>query len=300
MAERQSASAWDAQPFPLGVVAPVAGAHAYAEVMSASSSDQRPADGRLLLRSMLDRIRDDGSLVEFVGPRVDAERAASVLRPLSRPGSLIEWIAVNGHRVDAVVTAGDDQWRVVLMCSSATVVESLDVFERPARFDGVDGGFAVVINGPSGAGKSMLLIALQRLAAMPLVIFDEPEHIGSVQTEYLIWRDRAPCLHRGYLDAIAALARAGNHVATPAAGHNQAEFVAALGDVPTLTVGLTCALDVLIERERRTGRWGGIAIDSPAIHEGWIYDMEFETTNSPDPFVVAQQVLDRIDPGVRD
>ncbi len=107
-------------------------------------------------------------------------------------------------------------------------------------------------------------------------------------------------LHRGYLVAIAALARAGNHGATPAAGQDQAEFVAALGDVPTLTVGLTCALDVLIERERRTGRWGGIEMDSPVIHEGWIYDLEFDTTSSPDPFVIAQKVLDRITPGDSD
>ena len=219
-----------------------------------------------------------------------------MLAPLTGADAVIEWVAANGRRVDAVVTAGDDQWRVVFVCSSATVVESIEVFERPSRFDGVSGGRAIVINGPSGAGKSMLLRALQQIAPMPLVVLDEPEHIGTVQTEYLIWRDRAPALHHGYLDAIAALARAGNHVAVPAAGHHHAEFAAAFRDVPTLTVGLTCDLGVLIERERRSGRWGGIASGSVAIHEGWVYDLEFDTTLEPDPVALAHQILGLVDP----
>lgn len=243
---------------------------------------------------MLERVRNNAPLSDLLGPHLDPEHVAAVLTPLTSANAVIEWIAVNGRRVDAVVSSGESQWRVVFGCSSATTIETLEVFERPSRFDGIDGGRAIVINGPSGAGKSMLLRALQHVAPMPLVIFDEPEHIGTVRTEYLIWRDRAPALHRGYLDAIAALARAGNLVAMPAAGHERVEVVEAFGDVPVLTVGLTCELDVLVERERRTGRWGGIATDAPAIHDGWTYDLEFDTTDEPDPWDIARQVLDRV------
>lgn len=230
---------------------------AYADAVTTGDYELQGMECRSLLDSMLDRVRRELPLSALVGPRLDSRRATELLGPVAHADAVIEWITVNGQRVDTVVTAGDAQWRVVFGCSSATVIDWLDVFERPGHFDGITGGTAIVINGPSGAGKSMLMRALQQVALVPLVIFDEPEHIGTVRPEYLIWRERAPALHRGYLDAIAALARAGNFVAIPGAGHRQAEFVEALGDVRTLTIGLTCELDVLIERERRTGRWGG-------------------------------------------
>jgi chloramphenicol 3-O-phosphotransferase len=132
---------------------------------------------------------------------------------------------------------------------------------------------------------------MQQVSITPFVIFDEPEHIGTVQTEFLIWRDRAPTLHRGYLDAIAALARAGNRVALSAAGHRQAEFLDAFDDVPIFSVGLTCELSVLVERERRSGRWAGIAAESLGVHDGWIYDVEFDTTYAPDPLELARIIL---------
>ena len=249
---------------------------------------------RALFESLLERLRDGLPPAELLGPLVDQTRVTELLGPVALADARIGWIRVNGERVDAVATAGESQWRVVFGCASGRAIDSLDVFERPDRFDGITGGRAVVINGPSGAGKSMLMRAMQQIAGVPFVIFDEPEHIGTVQPEYRIWRDRAPALHRGYLDAIASLARAGNHVAVPAAGHDQAEFVTALGDVPTLTVGLTCELEVLVARERRTGRWGGIATDSMTIHQGWTYDLEFDTTDEPNPLDIARQVLDRL------
>ena len=51
---------------------------------------------------------------------------------------------------------------------------------------------------------------------------------------------------------------------------------------------------VLVARERRTGRWGGIATDSMTIHQGWTYDLEFDTTDEPNPLDIARQVLDRL------
>jgi chloramphenicol 3-O-phosphotransferase len=219
----------------------------------------------------------------------------ALLGPSAHADAIIEWMSVNGERVDAVVTAGGSQWRIVFGSSSEQAIDWLDVYERPTRFDGVSGGRAVLINGPSGDGKSTLMRAMQQIADGPFVIFDEPEHVGTVQPEYLIWRDRAPALHRGYLDAIAALAGAGNDVALPAAGHRQADFVDAFGDVPLRTVGLRCDLSVLVERERRSGRWGGIAAESFGVHDGWTYDIEFDTTRSPEPLDLARQILDDLE-----
>lgn len=247
---------------------------------------------RRTLDAALDLVRRALPLSELLAPSVDVERVITLLGPAARADAIIEWIAVNGERVDAVVTAGESQWRIVFGCSPETVINWLDVFERPNLSDGASGGRAILINGPSGAGKSTLMRALQQIATEPLVIFDEPEHIGAVQPKYLIWRDRAPALHRGYLDAIAALARAGNTVALPAAGHRQAEFVDAFGEVPIRTIGLTCQLEVLVERERRSGRWGGIAAESLGVHEGWTYDIEFDTTHAPAPLELARQILD--------
>lgn len=242
---------------------------------------------RRLLDTILDRLRDRSPVDDLLCPDVDPDRLA----PLARTHAAIESIAGHDERVDAVVTAHDRQWRVVFATGLTDVVQWLDVYERPARFDGVPGGLAIVVNGPSGAGKSTLMQALQRVATFPLVVLDEPEHIGTVQQGYLIWRDRAPTLHRGYLAAIAALARAGNHVAVSAAGHTCDEFAHAFGDVPIFTVGLTCDLDVLVDRERRTGRWAGIAAASLGVHDGWTYDVRFDTTNGPDPLDLARDVL---------
>ncbi len=269
---------------------------AYAEAVTVGDDDLRRVERRSLLAKVMDHLRTDTPLSALLGQRLDAVRVNELLGPAAEADCQIDWLGVNGERVDAVVTAGESQWRVVFGSASGATIDWLEVYARPRRFDGVTGGHAVVINGPSGSGKSVLMRALQQVAVMPFVIFDEPEQLGTVQPEYLIWRDRAPALHRGYLEAIGALARAGNHVAVPAAGHGQAEFDQALDGVPMVTVGLKCASHVLTERERRSGRWGGIAAESTAIHNGWNYDVEFDTTDEPDPLRLAQRVLDRIDP----
>jgi len=79
--------------------------------------------------------------------------------------------------------------------------------------------------------------------------------------------------------AIAAVARAGNYVVAAAAGHSRALFDTAFAGVPVLHVGLHCDLDTLLVRERgREGRWGGLAESSPDVHDGWEYDLQFDTT----------------------
>ncbi|CAB4603527.1 unannotated protein [freshwater metagenome] len=167
----------------------------------------------------------------------------------------------------------------------------LHAYVKPPLFDGVDGGRLIVVNGPSGAGKSTLMTALQSLASFPLVVLDEPEHIGTVQPGYLIWRDTAPALHQGFLAAVRALTSTGNHVALSAAGHPHNEISAAFEGLPIIRIGIHCDLSVLVEREQRTGRWAGIAAQSLGVHDGWTYDLEFDTTHCPDPGELAAQVL---------
>jgi hypothetical protein len=130
----------------------------------------------------------DHIVVSSLDPTGVVER----LGPPARAEAGIDRLAANGARVDATLTAGDEQWRVVFGCSAApaAVIDWLDVFERPTHFDGVAGGLAIVVNGPSGAGKSMLLRALQQIVSGPLVVFDEPEHTGTDAAPWLSRRDR--------------------------------------------------------------------------------------------------------------
>jgi len=149
---------------------------------------------------------------------------------------------------------------------------------------------AVVVNGPSGSGKSTLMRALSDTADFPWVVFDEPI-LGQADQRMLLWRERAPHMHRGFIDGMAALAAAGNAVAVAAAGHPQSMFAKALTNVHTTFVGLDCPIDVLIERERgRTGRWGGLALQSVGVHSGWAYDIRIDTSATP-PAVAAEAVL---------
>ena len=110
------------------------------------------------------------------------------------------WVGVNGSRVDVILSDDVDEWRVVLGTDDGERVDWLFAYRRPPFFNGVPGGKAVIVNGPSGAGKSTLLDSLRRTeAGMPWVIFDEPEDVGSVDAEFLIWREQAPALHEGFL-----------------------------------------------------------------------------------------------------
>lgn len=232
---------------------------------------------------------------DLLAADADVGLVTDKLRPLAGDDMVIASIAGRGERVDAVVTADDTHARVVFAYDDAGLITWLDVYLRPDRFDGITGGRVIVVNGPSGAGKSTLMRAMQSVATFPLVVLDEPEQIGTVQPGYLIWRDRAPSLHSGYLAAVATLARAGNHVALSAAGHPGQEIADAFDGVHVVNVGLTCELGELQKREKRTGRWAGIAAESLGVHVGWIYDLEFDTTDDPDPIELAQQVLEQIE-----
>jgi chloramphenicol 3-O-phosphotransferase len=227
---------------------------------------------------------------ELVADGADVAAIAAGLEPLrTATGLEVVSVAVNGERVDVVARDADREWRVVFGTTDAACVEWVSVYLRPPAFAGHAGGRAVVVNGPSSSGKSSIVQALRSRSRLPWVVFDEPM-FGAVDVEYLIWRERAELLHRGFLDGIAALARAGNSVALAAGGHPQSWFDAAFAGVPTIRVGLDCDPVELARRERsRRDVPGGLAVGSLAVHEGWRYHLRFDTTTA-DADSLAEQI----------
>jgi chloramphenicol 3-O-phosphotransferase len=239
----------------------------------------------------MERVGDNRLISDLLAPNVEADEIEVELRPVCTGHVSIDSIAGTQSRIDAVVTSDLGVARIVFARNEDGLLTWLHTYMKPAPFPGIAGGLVIVVNGPSGAGKSTLMRSVQSVAWFPLVVFDEPEQIGIVQPGYLIWRDSAPALHRGYLAAIAALAGAGNHVALSAAGHTYDEIVNTFSGIRVISVGMRCDFDVLVGREQRTGRWAGIAAQSLGVHDGWAYDLEIDTTNGPDPLELARRVL---------
>ncbi len=234
-------------------------------------------------------------VTDAVAARLFASLVADRLAVLGDRSDLeVVSLAVNGERVDVVARSGGDEWRVVFGATETGTVEWVDVIARPPELVPVSGGRAVIVNGPSSSGKSTVLRALKAEAAETWVVFDEPM-FGDVEIGHLVWRDGAPSLHRGFLDGIAALARAGNRVALAAGGHPFTWFERAFAGIPTVRVGLDCPADELRRREGdRTDVPGGWAEASLAIHEGWQYDLRFDSSTTSAE-VIADEVLRAVD-----
>ena len=247
-----------------------------------------------LLLQLLAGVRAGSVTHLFTDPAAGAA-ARAVLQPLAEASDLVvSWSGVNRQRVDAVVTSGSAEWRIVYFVARPGRIGSVHLYEKPATFEGLPGGGpAVVLNGPSGSGKSTLMSAILDAAEEPWIIFDEPP-IGTVPQPYLIWPETAPTLHRGFFRAIAALAAEGNYVALSAAGFPFELLRGLFASGPVIFVGLDCPLDVLLQREDgRTGRWGGLAESSLGVHEGWVYDLRFDTSLES-PSAIARGVLELV------
>jgi len=255
-----------------------------------------PADGPeppALLGALLGGRR----LADLTGRAELGPDVADQLAAIRAASPVVDWFGVNERRVDAVVSTADgEQYRIVYLTSDGEHLDAVSIFRRPPVYDGVAGGRVVVVNGPSGSGKSSLLTALADCSGgRPWVLFDEPV-MGAVDQGYLIWRDRAPVLHRGFLDAIAALARRGNLVGLSAAGHPPAVIDDTFRGVAVVRVGLDCDVPTLLARERgREGRWGGLVAASLGVHEGWRYDARYDTAHVP-PETIARDVLRLVGP----
>lgn len=224
---------------------------------------------------------------------VRAQAILGVIAPIAAvKGWSIDWVTVNGRRVDVGVAAPGREWRVVLSIDSMGV-HSASAAERPPFFGGVLGGRAVIVNGPSSAGKSTAMDALLAAADTPWVKFDELS-FGAIDLRFLIWRDQLPRLLPGFLAGIAALAAEGNQVILTAAGFPSSYFDDLRRRVPTLNVGLDCPLEVRIDRQsRRPDRWGGLTEGHDDHDEGWTYDLRFDTsTTSPEE--IGSAILRRI------
>ena len=221
-----------------------------------------------------------GSVRDLLADDEEAPEVLVALAPLSEQPSppSIEWSVVNVDRVDASLTSGGREWRLVYFVAADEGIRAVHLYEKPPPYEPVADGLVIVVNGPSGAGKSTLIEAVRTSAPDLWVAFDEPV-MGTVDPAYWIWRDVAPSLHRGVFAAIAALAREGNQVITAAGGFPFDLVQTALERVRAVYVGLDCPLEVLLERELgREGRWGGIAESSLAAHEGWTYDLRFDSS----------------------
>lgn len=248
---------------------------------------------RELLRRIVGALDQDGLSSTFTRDPVRAESIVGVLAPIATADVYeIQWAVINGRRVDVAVRAAAREWRAVLSIDSEGV-HSASVGECPATFLGVPGGRAVIVNGPSSAGKSSVMEALVNAAQSPWVMFDELA-FGKVAIPFLIWRDSAPTLLEGFVAGITGLAAAGNQVILTGGGQTFDIFDRLRSAVPTLTVGLNCPLDVRIERQKnRPDRWGGLTEGNDNQHDGWTYDLRFDTSlMTADE--IARQVLERV------
>ena len=254
----------------------------------------RPHEASLegpLLAELLEAIATRSLRHLLAEPGSDGPITESLTRLGAAADLTVTWVGVNEPRVDVglISPSADAEWRLVYFLTADRRLSSVHIYERPPFFGGLVGGRAVVVNGPSGAGKSTLMTAILDSSPEPWVMFDEPVLGQVARQSYLIWRDRAPTLHRGYFRAIAALAAEGNQVVLSAAGFPFPHLRDAFRDIDTRYIGLDCPLEVLLRREAgRDGRWGGLAERSLKDHEGWTYDARFDSSVEPAAAMAAK------------
>ncbi|HVM06886.1 MAG TPA: hypothetical protein VM345_00355 [Acidimicrobiales bacterium] len=230
-----------------------------------------------LLEEFVSALNVAGLSAQLTPDPVRAEEiVAALAEPATDPDHRIDWIVINNRRVDATVVSGDREWRIA--CSiDGEGVHSASAFARPAPFQGVAGGRAVIITGPSSAGKTTVMRAVVDTALTPWVMFDEL-FFGTVAWPFLIWPDQSPTLRRGFIAGIAALASAGNQVILTSGAASPEELDPIVRSVPTVIVGLDCPLEVRIARQQaRADRWGGLTEESDDSHAGWVLDARFDT-----------------------
>jgi chloramphenicol 3-O phosphotransferase len=224
----------------------------------------------------------------------DTERVASELATVwEAPAVDVMDIRVNGSRVDARVGSADGRaWLAVLWVTSgpSPVLCDASLYERPRPFEGKPPGTVIVLNGPSSVGKSSLISAFADAADTPWACLEEP-WFGTVPTRFHAWPTTAGPRTEGFLAALGVAARVGNQFIVSAAGIPQDAFRTALRGVPTVYVGLDAPLDVLLSRQlTQPDKFGGLAEESVAIHEGWEYDLRVDTT-SCSPTDAASQLV---------
>ncbi len=175
-------------------------------------------------------------------------------------------------------------------------------------------GVIILLNGTSSSGKTSLVRALQDALDAPLLDAGIDRFLWMLPKRYLnppLWDDvlgrateagaTGQRLMSGMHHAIAALARAGNHVV---ADHVLVdarwveECARLFCDLPAYFVAVRCPLDVLEQRERqRQDRTLGQArAQFDLVHAHGIYDLEVDTSLAS-PEQCAQQIVDLVSSG---
>lgn len=162
-------------------------------------------------------------------------------------------------------------------------------------------GTIVLINGASSAGKTSLLRALQRTLSDPFLDAGLDRFLWMLPGRYLerpLWDDvlgratQAGAIGRtlvsGMHHAIAALARAGNHLLVDhvlVEPEWVRECAALFSPLPAYCIGLHCPLDVLEARERarRDRTLGQARAQFERVHAHTVYDFSLNSAElTPD------------------
>ncbi len=171
-----------------------------------------------------------------VGGTGDDDTLARLRQALAADGTAggiaasdLVWLGRNVDRIDVRLRDADGREHHVVATEDHPGLSIVLVFSEPAQVP-VQAPVVVVVNGPSGSGKSTLLRSIAEVSEVPWVTFDEPI-LGTTDQPLLVWPERSPQLHDGFLDGIVAVAAAGNAVAVAAAGHGQDRFRALMREV---------------------------------------------------------------------
>ncbi|MFC8800851.1 chloramphenicol phosphotransferase CPT [Promicromonospora sp. NPDC057138] len=158
----------------------------------------------------------------------------------------------------------------------------------------------IVLNGGSSSGKSRIARSLQAVLpdawlslsvdtlvdAMPARLTTGGDGIGFAEDGGVDVGQEFMTLQDAWIAGLVAMARAGAHLVVDdvflGGAASQRRWLDALGDVPTLWVGVHCDAAVAEDREAARGdRVSGMAAkQADVVHEGVAYDLEVDTTNT--------------------
>jgi chloramphenicol 3-O phosphotransferase len=158
----------------------------------------------------------------------------------------------------------------------------------------------IVLNGGSSSGKSGIARSLQTalpdawlslsidtlVDAMPARLTSGGDGIGFADDGGVDVGQEFMALQDTWITGLVAMARAGAHLVVDdvflGGGASQRRWLDALGDVPTLWVGVRCDAAVAEAREAARGdRVAGMAaMQADVVHLGVAYDLEVDTTST--------------------
>lgn len=176
-------------------------------------------------------------------------------------------------------------------------------------------GTIIILNGTSSSGKTSLLRALQDALDGPFLDAGIDRFLWMLPKRYLnppLWDDvlgrateagaTGQRLMSGMHHAIAALARAGNHIV---ADHVLVdprwmdECARLFCDLPAFLVAVRCPLEIVEQREqqRQDRTLGQARAQFDLVHAHGVYDLEVDTSLAS-PEQCARQVIELLESGL--